>query len=529
MFKYASLEAMQVTPQSKFGKELDALWQTVIDYRDKELKDVDYRLRYRRVREFFDKNVAVKFMDLVWKHAGLWISEVRYVELWESGFCTWMFFGLDNKQQGTMQIENILNGGYMERYWFTHIPDGLTPGELVKLASSYDLVSGSIRKEDREKIKGLVQSMIGFDIRTGFLLEDFLPKGAGVSNFTAQEITAIVLHEVGHTMTLIEHAADLYARTASFNYLSAAFKAAHDTDYKAAVALTREAAKTFKERGLTDAANKVSALASRFEADFARSGSIGDPPTKRKLIGGLIEAVLAIFIDLTRAPFEFIFGNNAMAKFTAADQKKKFGDLRANGRLVTWQERKADEYAFTNGYGLHQVNALTKLNQLMRRFNKSESEIEKINAIERLHKNISLLDKLKLLAYAPIICGDWGYSLYPAGCQRFKELLNLSVQQLKANSADPELVHKLMEDIEKIKEKIDHCDKYDEFMAKAVRGYELLNSYISIPGIYDCIVHGRVARELDNLLDDIQKLGNNMLHFYGMKLQAIAQKRKGSN
>ena len=527
MFTLA-LEAMQATAQSKFGRELDALWQSVIDYRDKELQQLDYRVRYKKVKEFFHQNITKKFMDLTWKHTGLWISECRYVELWDSGFCTWMSFGSSGSGIGTLQIENVLNGGYTEKYWHMKIPDELSAKDLVTIASSYDAITGSIKKEDREKIKNMVQSVIGFDIRTGFLLEDFLPKGSGVSNFSAQEITAIVLHEIGHTLTLIEHCADLYARTSAFNYLSAAYMAAHDTDYKAAVNLTREAAAVVKMRGNADAASKISNLASKFEADFAKAGAAGDPPTKKKLIGGLIMSVMYILFDAILIPIEMLFGNSSKAKFKAADQKKKFGDLRGNGRMITWQERKADEYAFSHGYGAAQVNALYKLGQLFTRIGKSEEEIEKINSIERLHKNISLMDKFKILVYAPLVCGDWGYSLYPAGCQRFKELLNLSVQQLKANAADPELVRKYMEDIEIIQGKIDNCNKYDEYMAKVIRGYETFNSYISIPGIFDCIVHGRVARELDNLLDDIQRLGNNMIHFYGMKMQALAQKRKGS-
>ena len=527
MFTLA-LEAMQAAVQSKFGKELDALWQSVIDYRDKELVNLDYRIRYKKLKEFFHANCTKKFMDLTWKYTGLWISECRYVELWDSGFCTWMSFGPSGSGIGTVQIENILNGGYTEKYWHMNIPDELSAKDLVTIASSYDKITGSIKKEDREKIKQMVQSVIGFDIRTGFLIEDFLPKGSGVNNFTAREITAIVLHEIGHTLTLVEHCADLYARSATFNYLSAAYMAAHETDYKGAVNLAKEAAAIMKLRDNEDAAKKVNSLATRFEADFAKAAAVGDPPTKRKLIGGLIMSVIYILFDAIAIPAQMIFGTGANAKYKASDQKKKFGDLRCNGRMVTWQERKADEYAFSHGYGSDQVNALHKLGQLFARIGKTEDEIEKINAMERLHKNISILDKMKLLVYAPIVCGDWGYSLYPAGCQRFKELMALSVQQLKANAADPELVRKYMEDIESIKEKIDNCNKYDEYMAKVIKGYETFNSYISIPGIFDCIVHGRVARELDNLLDDIQTLSNNMMHFYGMKLQALAQKRKGS-
>ena len=198
MFK-AALEAMQVTAQSRFGKELDALWQSVIDYRDKELAQLDYRVRYKKVKEFFHNNCAKKFMDLTWKYTGLWISECRYVELWDSGFCTWMSFGSSGSGLGTLQIENVLNGGYTENYFHLKIPDELTAKDLVELASSYDKMTGCIKKEDRDKIKKMVSSVIGFDIRTGFLLEDFLPKGSGVNNFNS--ILSLILIHNKHIST----------------------------------------------------------------------------------------------------------------------------------------------------------------------------------------------------------------------------------------------------------------------------------------------------------------------------------------
>ena len=522
-----SLEAMQVAVRSKLGAQLDALWQTVIDYRDHELADIDnYKVRYNKVRDFFHNNCAHKFMDIVWNMTGLWITDVKYVELFDSGFCTMIYIGNNMDQVGTLQIENILNGDWTSRYWNARIPDDLTAEQLVKIANSYDLIKGSIKKEQRDEIKKLVRSRIGFDIRTGFLLEDFLPKNSGVSNFTAQEITAIILHELGHTLTLVEHAADMYARASTFNYLTTAFQAAHGGDASAAVSLVNEAAKALDSKGNKDAASKIRKLGERFNIDMVKAGSNADPKIKRKLVSGLIISIIYLISDALIAPFDFLFGNNVRFKYNASEQKRKYGDLPANGRLLTWQERKADEYAFTHGYGKDQVTALEKLGRLFNRLGRSESEIEKINSIETLGKDISFFDKMHLLLVAPMICGDYMQSLYPAGSQRFKELLNLTVQQLKANGANPEMVRKYMEDIEVIKDKIDHIEKSDLFLARMVKAYEVLNSYLSIPSFFDIIVHGRVRQELDRLIDELQDLSCNLIHFYGMKLQSLAKKGK---
>ena len=48
--------------------------------------------------------------------------------------------------------------------------------------------------------------------------------------------------------------------------------------------------------------------------------------------------------------------------------------------------------------------------------------------------------------------------------------------------------------------------------------------YISIPSIFDMLVHGKIKRELDILIDDLQVLTGNLIQYYGLKLQQIANK-----
>ena len=65
MFSLA-LESMQASVKSKLGSELEALFQEVIDYRDKNLEDVNFDSKRNAICTYFQKNVAKRMMDIVW-------------------------------------------------------------------------------------------------------------------------------------------------------------------------------------------------------------------------------------------------------------------------------------------------------------------------------------------------------------------------------------------------------------------------------------------------------------------------------
>lgn len=528
MFDMVATEAMAAQLQSKLGKSLDALWQDVIDFRDKNCLDMSRVNRFKTVRDYFHRNTVKKFCDIVWKEVGLWISEVSYIELWECGFATLICIDKDldnhsNYGRGTLDIVNDLNGGYYERVYGGTIPEHLSANELIMLAESYDPVKGGILDSMKDKVRKLVRPKMLFDIRTGFCLEDFLPPNSGVKNFTAQELTAILLHEIGHTLTLVEHAADKFARISTFKYLTDTFIKQNGTNAEEAVALGKAAANVLVKNGQPENAKKVTTMVTQFEKDMKKAGPNCNPTAKSKLVFGLIGSLITIVFDVFFIAGNVLFGANTR-RFNPAEMKKKYGDIPCNYRLIEWQERKADEYAFSNGYGVHQVTALEKLHKLFARLGYSEKDIAKINLAEKLHKDISVFKKLRILILAPMITHDAHMYTYPYASRRFKEMMNLMIQQLKSHNADPEYVAKYMADIEETLRAIEDYNKCDEFVIKVCKGYDLLISYFSIPGFYDMLMHGRIKRELENLVDDINKLNNNLLFFYGEKFSQLANK-----
>lgn len=521
-----STEAMVATLQSKLGKELDALWQEVMDYRDKTLQGVSYANKSKEIRKFFEKTTVPKLKDIVWRNVGLCFSDVVVTSIFDGSFCTMMFFDKTGKkrQDGTFQLENIINADYLKKSFplLANFQKPLTANDLMEIAESYDSKIGGIKASVKMEIRKLVRADLGFDVNFAFLMEDQLPENSGVSNFTPREITAIVLHEIGHTLTLVEHAGDCYARMGTFKYLSEAFRKSNENNINEATELANKVAAVIAKKGDKTNADRLTTVASKLKADMTTAGSSADPKETKKLIGGMITFIFCLIADVFAVPGTMIIGNQQDKRF-GNDSKNKKSDLPINHRLVTWQERKADEYAFTHGYGADQASALDKLGKFFDRFGMSEKQVAKLNEAERLHKGIGLLAKLDLLIQCPMYASDYGYSLYPAGAKRFRELLNLTIQQLKANCTDSAYVAQYIKDCDYILSLCDNPNSRDQVIANMYRGYDIFMKYLSIPSFFDWIVHGRVKRELDELIEDANAVGNNLLTYYGFKIQQIGK------
>lgn len=523
-----NLEAMQAQIQSKLGKELDAIWQELIDFRDQKCQDMSYHGRFGAVKKFFIDKTAKKFIAAVWKNVGLHIRELHVTTLETTSFANASFFCPEDRddQKGYVQIDEMLNGNYFHKCFpELYFGDGtINTDELIKIASSYDATKGVISSAVRMQMRSKVQCDIYFDVETAFLMMDNMPANSGIGNMTAQEITAVMLHEIGHTINLVEHAADMYARISTQKYLEAAFLNAGGNDINKTVELAEKVAEKVAAKGDKFNAGRILAITNKVKHDVKFAGSAARKEQVRGIIGSIICFCFTFMFDVIVIPLSMVFGNSQKHRFGVGEQKNKLGDIPLNGRMVSWNERKADEYAFSHGYGAFQVSALDKLNKYIVRRGRTAKDVATINQAEEVRKDIGFFAKMNLLIMAPMIASDYTYYLYPEGVKRFRELLNISIQQLKAHSTNPAYVTKYMKDIEFILSKMENYDRTEEYVAKICRGYDIFMKYASIPSFIDWIVHGRVQREIEELVNDVNGIGNNLLTFYGQKLQQIATK-----
>ena len=524
-----NLESMQALIQSRLGKELDAIWQEVIDYRDTTLVDMNYRNKLRSLRNFFEKNSVPKFKAVVWKYVGLHIDSVKILDLATTGsFCTMMYMDKEaGRINGTLQIESIINADYLfksslgARYMFSD-QKPFTADDLLKIADSFDKSTGGIKTAVRAELQKWISAEIGFDVTTAFMIEDQLPPNSGISNLTARELTGIMLHEIGHNMSLLEHASDCYARIATFRYLETAFINANKGNVGEVVSLAYGATTRIIEKADKQTADNIRGLADKIAKDIETSKKEQNEEYVTRALNGLVEIIIgcASIVSLLTS---LVSGNQQTKRFANQwyEQHHKLCDIPVNERLATWMERKADEYAFSHGYGAEVVEALDKFTKFAARRGMSDKAIANLNEAENQGKIFRLFSALRIAATLPLIANNYSYALYPAGVQRYKEMLKVTIQKLKQYSTDPDYVAKYIKDCDRIINVIDHPSSDDEMTAKMYRVYDLFVKYCSLPSFIDWIVHGRVRRDIEDLVRDVETAGNSLLTYYGYKLQQL--------
>ena len=523
MFSLA-LESMQASVKSKLGSELEALFQEVIDYRDKNLEDVNFESKEQAICTYFQKNVAKRMMDIVWKNAGLYIAGIEFKPRFVSQFCTWMCYGHTSPrtQNGTFQIENILNGQANGFVGDLFANKEFTVEELIKIAMSFDVEKGIIKPQFRKDMKKWIQCGIGFDISLGFLAKDYLPKNANVEYLTARELTAIMLHEIGHNMNLIEHAADMYAHVSAFNALRT--YAEKKCTPQQAIELGKYAVAYGTQAGLNKEASRLAGIIESSTKDLASCGKQQLDPTGKncfvlsmicsafELLGEAMHIICDIaIVDPTRWTFRM-------------SQNKKVGDTIIHDRMWQWEERHADEYAMLNGYGAAQVTSLEKIMKVYSLLGRSAKEVEQMQHAERTRQKLSLFSKIHLFSVAHCMLSSPMYMLYPPGSQRYREILKSTIQNLKKFGADAAYVTKYMKDIETILDSIDKMSREDKYLELSMERYKVFMKFTSLGSILSWLTHGRVDTELVELLNDIQKLNANLLSYFAVKFQQLAKK-----
>lgn len=523
MFSLA-LESMQASVKSKLGAELEALFQEVIDYRDKNLEDVNFDSKVQAICTYFQKNVAKRMMDIVWKNAGLYIAAIEFRPHFRSQFCTWMCYGhtAPRTQNGTFQIENILNGqanGFVNDLFANK---EFTVEELVKIAMSFDVEKGIIKPQFRKDMKKWIQCGIGFDIALGFLAKDYLPKNADVDYLTARELTAIMLHEIGHNMNLVEHAADMYAHVSAFNALRT--YAEKMCTPQQAIELGKYAIAYGTQAGLNKDASRLAGIVESASKDLASCGKQQlDQNGKNCFVLSMVCSAFELLGEAIHIICDIAIADPTRWTFRMS-QNKKVGDTIIHDRMWQWEERHADEYAMLNGYGADQVTSLEKIMKVYNLLGRSSKEVEQMQHAERTRQKLSLFSKIHLFSVAHNMLSSPMYMLYPPGSQRYREILKSTIQNLKKHGADAAYVTKYMKDIETILDSIDKMSREDKYLELSMERYKVFIKFTSLGSILSWLTHGRVDTELVELLNDIQKLNANLLSYFAVKFQQLAKK-----
>lgn len=349
---YPSLEAINFQYKSPLAAGLVKFFQNIIDYRDSIQSSV--RERVKKTTIYARDKFYEDFPKIVKSTTGLNCMHV-YTDIRDTGLFGWaccMHVG-DKYNINASRIIDMYSGTGMAKY----IEDALKYYNM-KVTSMEDLtniVQSLNRSTGIYKVDELYDGRkVGFDllfpIIGSFLMQEcFQQKNMPL---TAEELAAIVIHEIGHMHSMLEHSLDACAR------LQTAITAC---DYFVKNAPPKEKAKMAKALAeSSDPAVKKAIddlLANQHDSLGAH---IVDGVTV--IFELLMSAATIAFLPLWIANMLFTYAGDATTLICLNSNKRdKIADNRVSVHNFKLCERLADQFVVRHGLGHAQISALNKM------------------------------------------------------------------------------------------------------------------------------------------------------------------------
>lgn len=538
------LEAIAFQTNSKLGSRLTELFQTGVDwveaYDENNDTSVDSTrlVKSKSLYGFFDKEIVPKFAKIVKEETGLVVE--KFVTCGkEQGltglFAVYLGFKHDNEAEDLMTRA-------------TGSSDTATAGkekirqDMMDMVNMLDLEKGKLTNSTYGSKKETPTVDIYFDVNMAFMLKDYLPATiTDGENMTAREIAAILMHEIGHAMTFIEHSADLYVVRQRLNDVK--YNLAHETDlttltekFCAAIGPIAQFLSSFKsdDKVATKVLNSIGVQATaairRLEQEVKDdkdtveeagivsevAGAVGD------VAGAVLRFIyLGIVSILLAAVFwgvgVFLINELARASLYADNlEKHKNSDFNVNYNNSFLMERWADEFVSRQGYGDDLASGLTRLIRAM----DYATHMGEVNTAAMRQNAVYgyLTDALsKVLSFTLF---EWAINSfgYEETFERVHRLCQNQYAFFKKAHLDGQLTddwYMRLKRLEELREQ--HRNKLKnpvtDFASK------VLKDFLLIPNWYYYIKNGQYDREYEKLQNQLDDISNNPLYAasYGLK------------
>lgn len=421
--------------------------------------------------------------------------------------------------------------------------------EMKEMASLLDVHTSKLKatKYGPNK-KRRIRTELFFDPVSAFLMSEYVTDSFVEDTvMTAAEITAIVLHEIGHMMTIIEHSADLYAvskriqnqihgfsfegsaksRAGALAFLRKDFPA-FVKDLRKRTAQLQDAGDFKFMLGLCDKALVLAnGLASRLEEA---------KPTDEDEGAGTV--ILNLFWHAILIAFRFLFqfgmittgafymlmllkdlGQSGFVDRTLAGGKA--GDVKTTRNNVFLIERWADEFVSRHGYsgdlatGLRKLYAGVDATEIGVVFSQTLRESKAFNLYAMLM--VFVIKYTNIFTYLPIVEPTMYETLYKR-IKRQKEQQLLAFKSIKKGVPEAE-IRRWISNVERIETSMKETAPYVVSREFADACNHLVGCIIDPVEWYRCLNNGQLERDYSILHNRIDAIRDNALYYWSEKLK----------
>lgn len=535
-----SQEAIKFQMHSALAKSLIDIFQMGIDAYDnydtknaRHLQDLVVR-RAAYLADYTKKTLVPKLKTAIYANTNLTLREV-ITDIYPSKlYSPQGFFAVDISFG---EIRGALAAA--ERFSGTG-----TVNDNARSLKNFETLANAFDEESpmlKQNVFGLdkkrkIECTMYFDPVCAFCLHDYVPVDMGVTRLTAEEIAAIVCHEIGHTNTMIERCRDKYYQYQRISTAVADIRTVDDpVQFKdeaskaAVIAITTlQKQKMLSDTSATTLIRCIDGV-NRVDKDRTKKTDTYTPPvTENKIvtffdaISNLITGVFIVIFGilgqvlLLRWMISVIRELDMNFVATVNDGSKKVSDTHTTSHNLRLLERIADEFVSRNGLSGPLASSLNKLHMYS---NYTQGSSLLVTSPSLQHSRW-MMGYFKLIAATMGMLGwnDISNYTYEEASDRLFRMAQNTIKVMKDELPTPLRV-KFISD-------------YEEAMrvAKSHKGksYPLLGALQNIvlnitnPSVfYRMVIDNKLTDDYKVLQDNVDKLTANKLYYSARKFQVM--------
>lgn len=524
MLSSRGMEAINFLAGSTLAKNLVKVFQKAIDYRDTMQFETDDYTKIRnerifRMYKYLRETFIPEFINTVHNETNLEITKVIMTGTKNmTGFFA-VNLAFDNEQDAVSMM-GMQTGQDSPPPYFKD-----TLKEMITMCDHFDVRTGKLKSSKYGKDnKRKISCKLYMDAMMAFLLHDFIPTRVSPT-FTAEELTAIYLHEIGHVLTVVERSSDLY-----------------QTVYRHTEHLKQVLKSTDKRQALKDFVELGTPTLTKLIKDKKVDQKLGEAGLKaletatyllEKETSSLTEAVFDVIFRflvhvilinyylilhaLVFMHFEYFFVGLAK-EFAWIKEGKKTTDLPKNEHSLYQLEQMADEFVSRHGMGSHLASALNKLDNIFLATFMSQTE----STLLRKSGAYYAYTVFAVFMFR-ILGGTLGPSYnYEDQYGRLKRLIQNSHAVFK-NNLDKKMLDEYIVEYERLSREVDVIKK--SFSHKATDTiYKYLLQYAQPSTILASLLTGRLVHDYEKQQNLIEDIINNQHYYLSAKFRQLANK-----
>lgn len=534
-FGTPTLEAIDFQPTSRLAKRLIEVFHEVFDFRDNldysKIPDIgDRRKKYRMntVYHFVTTTMQKKFIKVVNDETGLDVRRLIVLGGSESGISG--MFAVDTSFDSMTDAVAVRTSFTSETNLIPTDTEGVA--EMRKMHELLDLHTGKLKsssygKNNRRKIAADMY----FDANAAFLVHDICPEGLA-QELNADELAAIMIHEIGHILTIVEHSGDMYT---SFNRCMNFANDIRNGDRnltKIFELIKKEFSSSSIKRNLS-ASSGNPFLDTLYEKIMKYLLHIAkayeDFINERSYLVAIAESQYEIFKALTFlavanfASFGiFNFMMAWMSELNANDyvdanyNNKKSSDKHVNSSHLYMIERIADEFAARHGMVYALTSGLNKLQEMLTNSFMTEYTYSLVLRRSTMYSAVMksilwCIEKSSILFYLDPIIYENQYK------RALRALENTYGFFKKADGLPGPVIDMWIRNVEMTKKSIEEAKTIsDTEFAKAM--YNIMKNLSSPVTLWELIKDGKLDRDTEIISDRIDAMKYNPFFYQAHKL-----------